>query len=75
MAWPLPHQVSYGDEGYHHTLTTHSKSACAAAPAVDFNLSLAPANGIISKEAGSDPWFPVQAATGSLILPVWKERI
>ena len=60
MAWSVPHRVVEGDGGYHHTLPTHSKPACAAAPAADTNLSAAPANSIISKEAGSDLWFPLK---------------
>lgn len=62
MATPSPSQLEH--KGHHHPLTAHSKPACAAAPALDTKLSLAPANDIISKEAGSDPCLPVQAAAG-----------
>lgn len=62
VPWPFPPEL--GEEGHHHPLTAHSKPACAAAPALDTKLSPAPANDIISKEAGSDPWLSVQAAAG-----------
>jgi len=39
---------------------------------VDADLSLTPANGIISKEAGSDPWFPVQTATVEIVFLVFE---
>lgn len=53
MAIPSPSQLR--DEGHHHPLT---------APALDTKLYPAPANDITSKESGSDPWLPVQAAAG-----------
>lgn len=74
VAWPSPHCVSWRDEGYLQAVTAHTTSACAVAPVVDVDSSLTPANDIISKEAGSDLWFPIQAAT-ELISPFWEECI